>query len=311
MKPSEMQPSLPPLLREYLSYLQLERGVAKNTLAAYRRDLLPHLHYLKERGVNLPEGVQAIHLSNYLEELREQGLRPNSLLRKISALRGFYRYLAMEYKLAEDPCRLLLSPRVTKRFKGALEQEEVQRLITATEQEGDDALRLRDQAMIELLYATGLRVSELLSLRPGDLNFSFHFLRTMGKGSKERLVPFHEEARRKVEKYLEASRTELCQGSRTEMLFVNRRGKPLSRMGFWKLLRKYALRAGIGPELTPHILRHSFATHLLENGVDLRILQEMLGHSSITTTELYTHLDERRMQEMHRRFHPRNRKKKP
>ncbi len=298
-----------PYLREFLDYLKIERGVASATVDAYERDMTQHLSFLKKKNIPFPTSVSCNILAEYIEDLHAKGLRPASISRKISSLRRFYLYLVGEGYLQEDPTRLTRTPRTPKRFKGALTQDEMQRLLEATEKEGDDALRLRDQAMIELLYASGLRISELLKLRPGDLNLQLGFLRTMGKGSKERLVPFHEKAAAKITEYLERGRPQLCAKRNCDVLFVNRRGTPLSRMGFWKILQKYALQAGITSDLSPHTLRHSFATHLLENGVDLRILQEMLGHSSISTTEIYTHTDERRIHELHQLFHPRNSKK--
>ncbi|MDX9752449.1 MAG: site-specific tyrosine recombinase XerD [bacterium] len=300
---------LHPYVREFLDHLAIERGVSTATLDAYRRDLEQHLNWLEEAGVAFPTGVGAETLLRFLDHLRQEGLRPTSLARKTSALRGLYRYLIAEDYIQEDPTRLLQTALPPKRFKGALNRDEVERLLDAVAQEENEPVRLRDQAMMELLYATGLRVSELLNLRPGDLNFQFLFLRTLGKGKKERLVPFHEVAAEKVRFYMEHARPRFCQKKSADTLFVNRRGGKLSRMGFWKILRKYGVMAGILVELTPHTLRHTFATHLLENGVDLRILQELLGHSSIATTEIYTHVDQRRMREMLDQYHPRAQKK--
>jgi integrase/recombinase XerD len=300
---------LHPYIREFLDYLAYERGVAKATRDAYHRDLVQHVQYLTERTIDFPASITAEIMREYLDHLRDR-MQPASLARKTSALRRFYQYLVQEKLIMSDPTRLIQSSVPPKRFKGALQRDEVQRLLDAVEKEENKNLRLRDQAMLELLYATGLRVSELLHLRPGDLNFQYQFLRTIGKGSKERLVPFHDEATKKVQAYLEHSRPCLCKKKSADTLFVNRLGGRMSRMGFWKILRKYAVIAGITSELTPHTLRHSFATHLLENGVDLRVLQEMLGHASITTTEIYTHLDERQMREMLEQFHPRSGKKR-
>ncbi len=293
-------------LTEYLYYLTSERGAAQNTVSAYRRDLTEHLVYLEETGVVFPTGVDEGVVVDYMEHLRSQGLRQTTIARKQSALRRFYRYLTREGYLASDPTRLVRTPRRTPHFSGALSHEETGRLLDTIMSQDDSPLHLRDKAMVELLYATGLRISELLGLRPGDLNLSLGYLRTMGKGSKERLVPFHEAAGQRVEEYLQRGRPELLKGKQNEYLFLNRFGKPLSRMGFWKTLRKYALTAGIIAQLSPHTLRHSFATHLLEAGTDLRLLQEMLGHASISTTEIYTHVDQRRMHDLHKKFHPRS-----
>lgn len=299
---------LHPYLREFLDHLRIERGVSKATLAAYRRDIEQHIAELTEAKIDFPQGVSTDVVIQYLDGLRMQGRRASTVARKTSALRRFYAYLASEGYLAEDPARLTRNHAPPKRFKGALQPEEMVRLLEAAKAQENAPLRLRDQAMLELLYATGLRVSELLGLRPGDLNLQFQFLRTIGKGNKERLVPFHDAALQAIEQYLEQGRPALARGKAAEALFLNRSGQPLSRMGFWKIIRKHALAAGITSEISPHTLRHSFATHLLHNGVDLRALQEMLGHASISTTEIYTHLDERRMREMHQQFHPRQKK---
>ncbi|MFB3788386.1 MAG: site-specific tyrosine recombinase XerD [bacterium] len=296
-------------LREFLDHLTLERGSARATREAYRRDILQHLAWLEVKKIPFPDGVSDPTVADYLAWLRRESMRPKSIARKTSSLRRFYRYLAGEGYIAEDPTRLTRTSLPPQRFKGALQREEVDRLIEVTSLEKKPAYRLRDRAMLELLYATGLRISELLNLRPGDFNFQFQFVRTIGKGDKERLVPFHDQAARCVLEYLEEGRPALCGAQATDRVFLNRAGRPLSRMGFWKILKKYALLAGIQAELSPHTLRHSFATHLLENGVDLRVLQELLGHASITTTEIYTHLDQRQMLEMHRRYHPRGGKK--
>lgn len=298
---------VPPSIREFMHHLQVERGISKASQDAYQRDLLQLAEYCQINQFPFPTiGCETIN--SFVDSLRNHGLRPNSIARKISAIKTFYSYMIQEKHVEENPCRMLQAPKFNKRFKSALPLDEMQQLIHATEQEGNDALRLRDQAMIELMYAAGLRVSELLQLRPGDIDFQNQYLRTMGKGKKERLVPFHDEALRKLIEYVEHARPVLVKQNHTETLFVNRNGNKMSRMGFWKVLKKYALSAGIKTKLSPHIMRHSYATHLLANGVDLRVLQEMLGHSSITTTELYTHLDEQQMIGMHAKFHPRNKK---
>jgi len=295
--------------REFLDYLALERGAARATIDAYRRDIAQHLEYLEEQSIAFPDDVTANSLLDFFEELRNKGLRQNSLARKSSSLRGFYNYLSEEGYIEVNPSRLLRTPSPPKRFKGALKVEEVERLIDATSGEKNTAFRLRDRAMLELLYATGLRVSELLALRPGDFNFQYKFLRTVGKGDKERMVPFHDQAEQAVKEYAEQARPALISKTNCEFLFVNRFGRSLSRMGFWKILRKYGLLAGITSKLSPHTLRHSFATHLLANGVDLRVLQQLLGHASINTTEIYTHFDERQFKELHVKYHPRGGKK--
>ncbi|HOE11982.1 MAG TPA: site-specific tyrosine recombinase XerD [bacterium] len=297
-------------LTEYLHYLTAERGSSPNTVSAYRRDLQDHLNYLAERQVEFPSAVDETAISAYTEDLRTRGLRQSSIARKQSALRRFYRYLVREGYCATDPTHLIRTPRKTPQFSGALSREEMTRLLDTVMNGSETPLELRDKAMMELLYATGLRVSELLGLRPADINLSSGYLRTMGKGGKERLVPFHQQAAFRVKDYLERGRPRLAKGRQAAYLFLNRSGQPLSRMGFWKILHGYALRAGIAAHLSPHTLRHSFATHLLEAGTDLRLLQEMLGHANISTTEIYTHIDRRRMRDLHDQYHPRAKRKK-
>ncbi len=297
-------------LTEYLHYLAAERGSSANTVSAYRRDLQDHLNYLAEHQIDFPSAVDEAVISAYTEDLRTRGLRQSSVARKQSALRRFYRYLVREGYCTADPTHLVRTPRKTPQFSGALSQEEMGHLLDTVMGGDETPLELRDKAMMELLYATGLRVSELLGLRPADLNLASGYLRTMGKGGKERLVPFHQQAASRLQDYLERGRPRLAKGRHAAYLFLNRSGQTLSRMGFWKILHGYALRAGIATHLSPHTLRHSFATHLLEAGTDLRLLQEMLGHANISTTEIYTHIDRRRMHNLHDQFHPRAKRKK-
>ncbi|MGI6454408.1 MAG: site-specific tyrosine recombinase [bacterium] len=297
-----------PFLRKFLDYLTFECGVSQATLEAYRRDIEQHIQFFEEQKIPFPQEINPLHYHHFLDSLRARGLRPTSLARKQSALRRLYQFLLEQQDIEEDPTRLSKVSLPYKRFKGALSHEEMKRLFDAIRQEKDPALRDRDTAMLELLYATGLRVSELLKLRPGDMNFQFNYLRTIGKGNRERLIPFHQKAAKIVQEYLKNTRPQLCRKHASDTLFVNRFGKPMSRMGFWKILQKYARIAGIVSDLSPHTIRHSFATHLLENGMDLRVLQELLGHASITTTEIYTHIDQRRLFDLHKQYHPRNRR---
>ena len=296
-----------PFLRKFLDYLTFECGVSRqlwkhiagtsNSISSssknrkyrfLRRLILSTI--IISRIPCVPEGCA--HLTGA----------------QASALRRLYQFLPEQQDIEEDPTRLSKVSLPYKRFKGALSHEEMKRLFDAIRQEKDPALRDRDTAMLELLYATGLRVSELLKLRPGDMNFQFNYLRTIGKGNRERLIPFHQKAAKIVQEYLKNTRPQLCRKHASDTLFVNRFGKPMSRMGFWKILQKYARIAGIVSDLSPHTIRHSFATHLLENGMDLRVLQELLGHASITTTEIYTHIDQRRLFDLHKQYHPRNRR---
>ena len=297
-------------LRGFLHHLGVERGLSQNTIAAYRRDLEQHLAWIDERGVAFPQGINHGIVQEYLDDLRRSGLRLASLSRKTSVVRRFYAHLVEGGSLESSPAELVKQPRRRPQFSSALDRDEVQRLLDHVASRPETPLRLRDEAILELLYATGLRVSELVGLRPGDLDLEQKYLRTLGKGGKERLVPFHDLAREKVVRYLDEARPALDRKGRSGNLFLNKNGGPLSRIGLYQKLRAHAIAAGLKELPSPHTLRHSFATHLLEGGADLRVVQELLGHSSISTTEIYTHVDQRRMRELHRQLHPRGKVKK-
>ncbi len=290
-------------LESYRQYLLAERGLSVNTLSAYRRDLLQHFAYLVENGIRKPGQVKRQTLLSYLVWLRQSGRAASTVARKESSLKGFYGYLAELGEIHTDPAAQLESPRLGRPLPHVLTREEVTRLLEAPDEE--TRLGRRDEAMLELAYAAGLRVSELLGLKIEELNLAVGYLRCTGKGGKERIVPVHETAIRKVSDYLKEDRDGFHPRKGQRVIFLNRSGKPISRMGFWKILRKYAVKAGISKPISPHVMRHSFATHLLENGVDLRALQEMLGHSDIATTQIYTHVSDSRMKETHKKFHPR------
>ncbi len=290
-------------LEQYLNHLSLERGLAAKSIDSYAGDLRRYAHHLAEGGADQPALVTRERLVSFLEELGRYGLSPATMARTISAVRGFHRFLLSEGLAENDPSENIEAPRLRRKLPEVLEVPEVEALL-----EQPDTAKppgLRDRAMLELMYACGLRVSELLSLREFDLFFSQGFVRCLGKGSKERLVPAGRAARTWVTRYLDGARPALAQGKPSDRLFINARGGPLSRMGFWKLLKKYAAKAGIKKRVHPHILRHSFATHLLEGGADLRSVQEMLGHADISTTQIYTHVDREYLKEVHRQFHPR------
>jgi len=298
-----VSPAFARALEAYRQYLLAERGLTVSTLEAYERDLLQHFSCLGDDGIQAPAQVSRQTLLSYLVKLREAGCAASTVARKESSLKGFYGYLAEQGELGSDPSALLESPRLARPLPEVLTQDEAAVLLDAPGEKTPAARR--DSAMLELTYAAGLRVSELLRLKIEELNLAVGYLRCTGKGGKERVVPVHRVALEKAARYLETDRETFHPAAAERTLFLNRRGKPMSRMGFWKILRKYALQTGIGKKISPHVLRHSFATHLLENGMDLRSLQEMLGHSDIATTQIYTHVSPRRLKEVHSKYHPR------
>lgn len=287
----------------YLDYLTVEKGLASNTRASYSSDLLKFLTYLKDRGISDWRQVRYSEVMGFLSQSQEQGLAPRSRARLLSALRGFFKFMVRDSHLRESPVANLTSPRLRRQLPSVLSVTEVERLLAQPNPELP--LGQRDAAMLELLYGTGLRVSELVSLTLGRVNLEVGFLVVLGKGSKERIVPVGEAATEAVRSYLMGSRPRLLKGKMTETLFITNRGAAMTRQGFWKLLKKYGREAGLKKELTPHILRHSFATHLLERGADLRSVQMMLGHADISTTQIYTHVARERLREVHKKYHPR------
>lgn len=291
------------LIEEYLRYLTVERGLAENSLAAYGRDLRRIVGYLTQVGVGSFEEVGRAHVARLLLTLREEGLAPRTVARHTSSLRGLYRYLLTQGHVKEDPTAHLETQSPWARLPGVLSQEEVRRLL-ATPPAGNP-LGLRDKAMLELLYASGLRVSEMVTLRLSDVDLEVGYVRCQGKGGKDRVVPLGRDAQTAVRRYLATSRPSLERGRSGSVLFVNRWGWPLTRQGFWKILRAYAAAAGIDRRVTPHTLRHSFATHLLERGADLRAVQVMLGHADISTTQIYTHVSRTHLKAVYDRYHPR------
>ena len=287
-------------LDRYLDSLAVERGLSANTLAAYRSDLLQLAHGLTEAGTDLL-GADAAALAAHLRALRKRPLAPRSITRALASMRGFYAHLVSEGGRADDPATNLLPPRLLHTLPAVLSEAQVEALLAIPDL--DSPLGLRDKAMLELLYATGLRVSELVGLTLPQLRLDGGFLVAFGKGSKERIVPVGEAAEGWLGRYLKEVRPRLARG-RHETVFVNRFGDPMTRQGFWKILAAYGRRVGISG-LHPHVLRHSFATHLLEHGADLRAVQMMLGHSDITTTQIYTHIHQQRLRSLYDRFHPR------
>ncbi len=300
-----MPESLSPSIDSFLNMLAVEKGLARNTLEAYSRDLNRLASYLQAKGVeSWPEGHGG-HLRMYFASLREAGLGVRSITRNLVALRQFYGFLEKERTIQENPVPRLLLPLESRRLPTTLAYDDVEKLLN--QPNPSTSLGLRDRAMLEFLYATGLRVSELVSLRAGQINLEGDYLTVRGKGGKVRVLPFGRWAEEKLRVYLREARPRLLQGRTSTVLFLTRSGKALTRQGFWKLIRRYALAAGIERKVTPHTLRHSFATHLLERGADLRAVQSMLGHSDISTTQIYTHVNRAHLKRVHRRFHPRER----
>jgi integrase/recombinase XerD len=290
------------LLEErFLRYLSVERGLSRNTLAAYRTDLAKLSGFSNACGKDLLS-LQPDDLTAFVRSLHKKGLDPRSIARTLVAVRGFYKFLIQDAHLRLDPSANLEAPKSWQSLPRFLATEEVEMLLSAPDTSTD--LGLRDKAMLELLYATGLRVSELVGLSPGNLDLDIGFLKVFGKGGKERVVPIGTNAVEWTRKYVAIRPRLLAQAKATAALFIAEGGHPISRQAFWRIVVSYGEKARVG-HITPHLLRHSFATHLLENGADLRSVQMMLGHSDITTTQIYTHITNERLREIYRKFHPR------
>ncbi|HVL66430.1 MAG TPA: site-specific tyrosine recombinase XerD [Vicinamibacterales bacterium] len=290
------------MIDTYRGYLRDVRRMSPNTLESYARDLSQLAAYAERKGVSV-ETLDRRDLETFVRGLMASGLSPRSVARAVACIRGFYRFVAVERKLPENPADDLRSPRVWPALPKFLSLEEVDRLLE--QPDVSTPLGLRDKALIEVLYATGLRVSELIALRAGDLNLEEGYLTCIGKGDKQRMVPLGQHAAGWVQRYLREGRPALVKKRSSPWLFVNVRGGALSRVGFWKVLKGYGVKAGISRELSPHVLRHSFATHLLERGADLRMIQVMLGHADLSTTQIYTHVLEARLRSVYDQFHPR------
>ena len=287
----------------FLDTLWMERGLSRNTLAAYRRDLAGFALWLQQHRRCTLLAAQREDLLSYLAERVAAEAKPRTTARLLSSLRRFYQQAVRDGELQVDPSDRIEAPRLGRSLPKSLTEADVEALINAPAI--DTALGLRDRAMLELLYATGLRVSELVELRVLQVNLRQGVVRTLGKGSKERLVPMGEVASDWLERYLSTARPALLKGRECEQMFVTQRGEGMSRQAFWYLIKKHAQRAGIGKPLSPHTLRHSFATHLLNHGADLRVVQMLLGHSDLSTTQIYTHVARERLKGLHAQHHPR------
>lgn len=298
-----LDPLIHPEIERFIDAMWMEKGLSNNTLSSYRRDLRQFDDWLvKSNGSTITRATRS-SLQGYLGVRLEQGQSPRSSARFLSCARGFYHYLLREGRLTLDPTLDVESPRLGRPLPKALSEVEVDRLLQAPNPE--QALELRDRTMLELLYACGLRVSELTGLQLVQLSMNQGVVRVFGKGSKERLVPVGEEALRWLQRYLAGPRGELLKGIPSDVVFPSRRGTQMTRQTFWYRIKIYAQRAGIKKHLSPHTLRHAFATHLLNHGADLRVVQMLLGHSDLSTTQIYTHVAQQRMQELHEQHHPR------
>jgi len=292
-----------PTITLFLTHVKVEKGLSINTVAAYQRDLAKFLGFAQKRKLTL-EKVSRDDLVDFLAGLYRENLESRTVARQLVTLRNFFRFAQIQELIATDPSLNLESPKIRRTLPGYLRLEEVERLLQ--QPDAKTSIGLRDLAMLEVLYSTGLRVSELIGLRVTDLDSKVGCIRCIGKGDKERIVPAGRKALGMVEKYLRDARPKLLgKGAPSQALFVNRRGGSLSRVGVWKILSAYGRRAGLRVALTPHMLRHSFATHLLERGADLRSVQLMLGHADISTTQIYTHVVEERLKQIYKAHHPR------
>ena len=291
------------ILMDYLHYLKVERGLSENTINSYGIDLKLFLEYLREDEIPSFKQVNKEVIVNYMQSEKNNNKANSSILRSVSSLRKFFQYLAQEKIIEKDPMLLIDTPKKKQHLPQVLTKEEVEKLLRSPNT--GQVLGLRDRVMLELMYATGLRISEIINLKLEDLHLTMGTLQTLGKGHKERIVPVGDEAIKWVNRYLEEARPKLLKQKRSNYLFLNFHGNNLTRQGVWKNLKAEVRKAGIQKNITPHTLRHSFATHILENGADLRIVQELLGHADISTTQIYTHLSNKQLADIYNRAHPR------
>ncbi|CAM3068023.1 MULTISPECIES: site-specific tyrosine recombinase XerD [Staphylococcus] len=291
------------IIEEYLKFIQLEKGLSENTIGAYRRDLKKYQDYLEEEKISHIDFIDRQTIQVCLGDLHDKGASAKSIARFISTIRSFHQFALREKYAAKDPTVLIETPKYERRLPDVLEVDEVIRLLETPDMSKNNGYR--DRAMLELLYATGMRVTELINLKVEDVNLIMGFVRVFGKGNKERIVPLGETIIDILETYIETVRPQLLKKTVTDNLFLNMHGKPLSRQAIWKMIKQNGVKAEIFKTLTPHTLRHSFATHLLENGADLRAVQEMLGHADISTTQLYTHVSKSQIRKIYNQFHPR------
>ncbi len=289
-------------IQEFISYLHNTKGTSHNTEVSYERDLRKLEQFLEEQGISETGQVTPTILNAYLMELERKNFAPSSISRNVASIRAFFHYYCQKNGLRENPADVLKAPKIEKKMPGILTVDEVDLLLSQPKL--NTAKGIRDRAMLELLYATGIRVSELISLKVSDLNLRLGYLTCTG-GEKERAIPFGTTAKKAVEEYLIEAREKLLAGKESELLFLNCSGKSMSRQGFWKVLKSYAASAGIQQDITPHTLRHSFAAHLVQNGADLKSVQEMMGHSDISTTQIYMNMNVNKLRDVYIKAHPR------
>ena len=292
------------LLDQFLNYLAVEKGLSLNTLDAYSRDLIKYLNFLTTQGIKDISETSDLTIISFIAILKKEGLSNRSSARNLTAIKMFYKFLTEDHYIKSNPTLNIETPRRESKLPHVLSIEEVDLLLQNPDK--GTSLGLRDATFLELLYATGLRVSEIVSLSLNDINLEAGYLIAYGKGSKERLIPIGEVAQNLIKEYLKKARPPLLKNKQSHYLFITRSGKPMTRQGFWKLIKKYALAAGIKKNITPHTLRHSFASHLLERGADLRSVQTMLGHVDISSTQIYTHVTTERLKKIHSQYHPRS-----
>ena len=287
----------------YYSYLAVIKGLSKNTLESYIRDCKKFIFYLKKDNVFELSKIKHSHILDFLTQLKYKKSKPRTIARYIVSIKQFFKYLLIEKIITEDPTINIRTPKLSVSLPDILSLQEIEQLLESP----DDSTNIgqRDSTMLEVLYGTGIRVSELINLELNGLNFDLGYIMVMGKGSKERIVPLGSIALRKVKSYIEYGRNALLKDKSSDYLFLNRNGKRMTRQGFWKNLRQYVIKSGINKTVTPHTIRHTFATHLLERGADLRTIQILLGHSDISSTQIYTHIDVKRLKDIHAKHHPR------
>ncbi len=290
-------------INDYLHYLTIERGLSLNTRKSYERDLLQYLHYLEDEQITSWQDVDRYVVINYLEKMHDEKKAPATVTRMITSLRRFHQFLRQERLTDHDPMQHIDTPKKVQKLPSTLSLTEVERLIETPDTTQN--LGIRDRAILEVMYATGMRVSELVGLKLSDLHLSLGLVQTLGKGDKERIIPLGDYAIQWLERYVDEARPLLVANPSETHVFVNHHGTGLSRQGIWKNLKQLVREAGINKEVTPHTLRHSFATHLLENGADLRTVQELLGHADISTTQIYTHITKKRMTDVYKQHFPR------